>query len=36
MSKLLIIVDMIKGFVTEGAMHDKGIANIITEIKIRL
>lgn len=33
MSKLLIIVDMIKGFVTEGAMHDKGIANIIPEIK---
>ena len=33
MSKLLIIVDMIKGFVTEGAMHDKGIANIIPKIK---
>ena len=31
MSKLLIIVDMIKGFVNEGAMHDKGIANIIPE-----
>lgn len=33
MSKLLIVVDMVKGFVTEGAMHDKGIATIIPEIK---
>ena len=32
MEKLLIVVDMIKGFVNEGAMHDKGIANIIPEL----
>ena len=32
MEKLLIVVDMIKGFVNEGSMHDKGIANIIPEL----
>lgn len=32
MERLLIVVDMIKGFVNEGAMHDKGIEKIIPEL----
>ena len=33
MEKLLIVVDMIKGFVTEGAMHDEGIGKIIPALE---